>query len=168
MKKVLILAFAALIFSTNTFAKIFTIDIADSINGKNLTIRKDVYADDYKAYPSIDVTPFFAEKPQPGDYIEVFYNFTSDSSIDYLGMIVIDTSLEANYWTEITKDYTKGIPAITAWRQTKGSITFAVTAAPIKNIAVVLYTTEPGIKKLTLYPAGAKTGQVNWTLKKST
>lgn len=157
MKKFLMMALVALTVCGASFAKTFVIDIADSTNGKAVTVTKDPYATDYKATPVVDVTSYFSTKPQKGDTIEVYYNITSDTDIKWLTMIVIDTSEKAKWWGEITNDYNQGI-SLKKGQAAQGVLKFKVNKAPVEKICVILMTNEPGDKKLTLAKSGVRTG----------
>lgn len=159
MKKIFMVALAALTLCGSIFAKTFVIDLGDSKNGSTISIVKNPYAPNYQCELPADFTAFFAgNMPQPGDKIEVHYNFTSNVDIEWLNIVVIDNSEAAKYWLEIS-DY-KGISNIKAGAPNVGVIEYKVVKKPIKNLTVMFSYDKALNAKLTLAKAGAKTGSV--------
>lgn len=160
MKKIFMLALIALSVAGTAFAKTYVVDIADSVNGKSVPIKKDPYATDYKVIPPVDVTSYFAGvKFQPGDTIEIYYNFVSSQNINRLGIIAIDNSEVANYWTVIAGDYTQSIDNIKAGVPIKGIISLTVVQAPKQNITIQLMSNDKVEGTITLTKtSGVKTG----------
>lgn len=160
MKKFLIAAVIALSFIGAAFAKTtYQIDLADSNNGTVVKITKDPYASDYKSIPPVDVTSYFqGNMPQPGDEIEVYYNFTCDNDIDWMTVCIIDDSEAAKWWTEISNQYL-GIQGIKKGQPVKGMLSFKVSKKPVQNITVKLIYSNTVDSTVVLSRSGVKTGK---------
>lgn len=103
MKKLLMATTMLAALAVSAFAvahpRTYVIEMADA--GTTVDVAYNSYGPNYQATP--DFTKFLkADKPQKGDTLEVHFKFKSNIDLPVLFAGAVDTSPQANYWTQLT------------------------------------------------------------------
>lgn len=151
MKKLVLVMLAALAMAGSLFAETFTVNMYDTSNTKNVQITKNPYDDNFHADEANVIN--FTNKlkktmPKPGDTVVVNYKFEADRDCEIMVLQLIDNSPEASYWLELGSSEWQVIENIKKGEIIEGSLTFEITTAAKKAIA--LETQVKDNKKLTL------------------
>lgn len=160
MKKLVLMSFIAVLSLASLFAegKNYVIDLADTTNGKVVSIAKNQYGSNYQNTNPPTFTKFFAGNlPGPGDTIEVHFKLVSNVDLPTLQMMVIDNSEAAKWWTPISNE-NQAVEGIKANVPFEGVLTYKVVAKPVSAVSVQLMYDDPIRSKITLQKAGFKTG----------
>ncbi len=160
MKKLFIAALFGALFMGSVFAqgKTFVIDLADTTNGKVVTIGKNPYGPNFQNVNPPTFTKYFSGNlPSPGDVVEVHFKFVSNVDIPGLTMAVIDNSEAAKWWLPISNQY-ESVNDIMANVPFEGVLQFKVAAKPVSAITVQMMYDDEIKSKLTLQKSGVKTG----------
>ena len=161
MKKLLLTAaiFALTLGSLIAEPKSYVIDLADTTNGKVVSIGKNQYGPNYQNTNPPTFTKYFSgDLPQPGDTIEVHFKLTSNVDLPTLQMMVIDNSEAAKWWTPIS-DQNLAVTDIKAKTPFEGTLKFNVIAKPVSAVSVQLMYDDKINSKITLEKTGVKTGR---------
>ena len=98
MKKLLVVAMAAMTLVSASFAKTIVLDMAESANGPVAQIEKNQYADNYQC-TSLTQADFSKQLkgglPEVGDIVQIHYKFTADVDLDTVDFYLVDTSAAA-------------------------------------------------------------------------
>ena len=159
MKKLLTSAFISLLLIGSLFAqeKRYIIDLYDTTNGKEVTIKKNPYGNNFQNANPPTFTKYFAGNlPVPGDTIEVHFKFKSAVDIPALTMAVIDNSPLAKYWLAISNQY-ESVLDIKAGIPFEGVLVYKVNAKAISAITVQMMYNDEINNKITLLKSGART-----------
>lgn len=159
MKKIVLAAVIFALALGAVFAeKTYIIDLADTTNGKVVSIGKNQYGPNYQNTNPPTFTKYFAGKlPQPGDLVEVHFKFTSNVDLPTLQMMVIDNSEAAKWWTPISTE-NQAVEDIKANVPFEGVLKFKVVNKPVSAVSVQLMYDDPIRSKITLQKSDAKTG----------
>ena len=159
MKKLILTAAIFALALAAVFAeKTYIIDLADTTNGKVVTIGKNQYGPNYQnTNPPIFTSFFKGNFPQPGDKIEVHFKLTSNVDLPTLQMMVIDNSEAAKWWTPIS-DENQAVTDIKAKTPFEGTLTYTVVNKPVSAVSVQLMYDDKINSKITLEKTGFKTG----------
>ncbi|MBR5966505.1 MAG: hypothetical protein IK015_10365 [Treponema sp.] len=160
MKKLVLTAFISVLLLGSLFAqgKNYVIDLADTTNGKVVTISKNQYGPNYQNTNPPTFTKFFSGNlPQPGDTIEVHFKLVSNVDLPTLQMMVIDNSEAAKWWTPISNE-NQAVEDIKANVPFEGVLQFKVATKPVSAVSVQLMYDDPIRSKITLQKTSAKTG----------
>lgn len=159
MKRFILAALVGAMFLGSLCAETYVIDLADTTNGKTVTIGKNPYGKNYQNTNPPTFTKYFAGSlPKPGDTIEVHFKLTSNKDLPALVMAVIDNSPAAKYWLQISNQY-EAVKNIKANEMIEGEFLYKVVAEPKKDVTVQLMYDDAIDSKITLTKTAFKTGK---------